>query len=290
MSVNDPAGPELFSVANKGFEQRGSWQQEGGLVFFDCVRPLIDGKPGKLLEPTGLHQFFIQAGTHAPRARSGGASEQWVRAFGALEMLLPDEGAAMEGTATRTLLVAMTPEHLKARIAEQALLPLMDRHGRTCLSNFSLTLLSSAHDAGIDQGLSGQQLYFEDLRMAIESRLVTLYLRCILGVEQAPETMAMPRARRVLEFIEDNLAGDLQLEDLSAVAGLSRFHFSRAFRQTLGTTPHAFVMSRRLARALDLVRGRHPVGRIAELCGFSDHAHLTRHFKRSFGVPPSAFA
>lgn len=158
------------------------------------------------------------------------------------------------------------------------------------MSNFSVTLLSTAHDAGVDMGLCGSQLYFQELRLAIENRLITLFLRCVHGVEQVPEILSPTSARRVLEFIEDKLANNLSLDDLSAVAGLSKFHFARAFRQTIGTSPHAFLMSRRIARALGLLRNRHPVGKVARHCGFSDHAHLTRQFKRSFGFPPSALS
>jgi AraC family transcriptional regulator len=283
-------GPSLLAQAGMGLGSRGAWQHGDGLVFLDCDRPTIAMNGGEPAAPTGLFQFVIQSGTHALRAESVAADDRWTRSFGALQTLLPDEGLSTLGVPTRTLLVAMTPEHLHERIADQAFLPLTDRRGRTCMSNFSVTLLANAHDEAVDLGLSGQQLYFEDLRMAIENRLITLYLRCILGVEQAPETMAPTRVRRVLEFIEDNLSGTLALSELSEVAGLSKFHFSRAFRQTLGTTPHAFVMSRRLSRALELLRKRQPVGKIAALCGFSDIAHLSRYFKRAFGMQPSAFA
>jgi AraC-like DNA-binding protein len=285
----EPA-PSLLSQANMGSASRGSWQHGDGLVFIDCDRPVIDLHAAATAQPEGLHQFVIQSGTHFSRTRAHGADDRWSRSFGALQMLLPDEGVSAGGAQARTLLVAMTPEHLQERIADRAFRPLMDRQGRTCMSNFSVTLLANAHDDAVDLGLSGDQLYFEDLRMAIENRLITLYLRCILGVEQAPETMAPTRARQVLEFIEDNLSGMLALDELSQIAGLSKFHFSRAFRQTIGTTPHAYVMSRRLARALDLLRNRQPVGRAATLCGFSDTAHLSRHFKRAFGMQPSAFA
>lgn len=284
-----PAAPPAPDATVPADAPRGTWQHGDGLQFIDCDRPAIDLYATDFEGSTGLHQFLIQTGTTPASGRGNGRPDRLPNAFGCLQMLLPDEGAPLEGTPTRTLVVSMTPQHLHSRIADLATAPVEDRRGRTCMSNFSVTLLSAAHDAGIDRGLPGHELYFEDLRLAIESRLITLYLRCILGVEQAPETMSPTIARHVLEFIEDNLGSNLHLDDLSEVAGLSKFHFSRAFRQTLGMSPHAFVMSRRLARVMDLLRNRLPVGRIAALCGFSDHAHLTRQFKRSFGTPPSAF-
>jgi AraC-like DNA-binding protein len=72
------------------------------------------------------------------------------------------------------------------------------------------------------------------------------------------------------------------------MAGISRSHFARAFRNTVGLAPHAFVLQRRLARAVELLTQRKlSIREVAEQCGFADQAHLTRSFKSSFGRPPS---
>jgi AraC family transcriptional regulator len=103
------------------------------------------------------------------------------------------------------------------------------------------------------------------------------------------EILVQAKARRVIDYIEANLASDLQLAELSAVAGLSRSHFARAFRNTIGMAPHTFVLQRRLARAVELLmRPPTPTGKeVAARCGFADQAHLTRAFKAKFGHPPS---
>jgi AraC family transcriptional regulator len=88
--------------------------------------------------------------------------------------------------------------------------------------------------------------------------------------------------------LEANLAGDLQLVELCNVAGISRSHFARAFRNTIGMAPHTFVLQRRLSRAIELLTlGKPSMREIAERCGFADQAHLTRAFKTQFGYPPS---
>ena len=95
-------------------------------------------------------------------------------------------------------------------------------------------------------------------------------------------------ARRVIDYIESNLTCDLQLVELSAVVGISRSHFARSFRNTIGMAPHTFVLQRRLARAVELLIPRKlSVREVAKRCGFADQAHLTRVFKSRFGHPPS---
>ncbi len=59
------------------------------------------------------------------------------------------------------------------------------------------------------------------------------------------------RLRLVLEHIEDTLGQPIKLRELAALAGISARHFERAFRQSTGSSPHAYVMDRRLHRARD---------------------------------------
>ena len=99
-----------------------------------------------------------------------------------------------------------------------------------------------------------------------------------------------PRARRrVLELIDARLGAPLSVEELAREAGLSPAHFARAFRETLGQPPHQYVLGRRLERARVLLEA--PDARPSEIAaavGFADQAHLTRMFKRAFGLTPGA--
>src|SRR6202795_3709273 len=87
--------------------------------------------------------------------------------------------------------------------------------------------------------------------------------------------------RLVLEYIEDTLGQPIKLRELAALAGISARHFERAFRQSTGSSPHAYVMKRRLYMARDLLINRPelPVDQIALRLGFSssDHFSSTLH-------------
>jgi AraC family transcriptional regulator len=99
-----------------------------------------------------------------------------------------------------------------------------------------------------------------------------------------------PRSRRrVLEVIEQRLDGDLAVHELAREAGLSPAHFARAFKETFGRPPHQFILARRLERAralLDVPNAR--LSEVAAAVGFADQAHLTRLFRREFGLTPGA--
>jgi transcriptional regulator GlxA family with amidase domain len=95
------------------------------------------------------------------------------------------------------------------------------------------------------------------------------------------------QARRVLEYIEQHLSGKLTNEDIAAAIGLSKSHFSRAFKSTLGASPMAYVAARRVERAKRMmVVSAESLAEVALDCGFADQSHLNRQFRRAMGVTP----
>jgi AraC family transcriptional regulator len=96
--------------------------------------------------------------------------------------------------------------------------------------------------------------------------------------------------REIEEFIEAHLDMQLTVIDMAARTGLSASHFSRAFSAKLKIPPHAYLMSRRLTRAQQLLASSNmPLAEIALATGFADQSHLCRRFRETVGVPPSIF-
>jgi transcriptional regulator of acetoin/glycerol metabolism len=93
---------------------------------------------------------------------------------------------------------------------------------------------------------------------------------------------------RICKYIESHLDERISLEALASMAGLSAHHFARAFRQSVGTPPHGYLLQRRLEHVGHLLRETQlPLSQIALAVGFSDQSHLARHFRRLTGMPPS---
>jgi AraC family transcriptional regulator len=102
-----------------------------------------------------------------------------------------------------------------------------------------------------------------------------------------PGGLATWQARRTLAYIEANLASKMDIDDLANVVALSRSHFSRAFKRSLGFTPMEYVVVRRVERAKAMISGtREPLAEVALACGFADQPHLNRRFRDIVGISP----
>lgn len=128
-------------------------------------------------------------------------------------------------------------------------------------------------------------------------------LRCIeravslLGTPAASAIHAPARGglarwqiEKIKRHVEENLEETIQVAELAAIARLSSGYFSNAFKVSFGQSPHAYIVSRRLARAKELMTSSGmSLCAIAFDCGFSDQAHLCRQFRRATGASPNAW-
>lgn len=139
----------------------------------------------------------------------------------------------------------------------------------------------------------GSRLLIDTLSAALSAHIVRHHSNLSAANAALPPAKGALDAQRegaVRDYVEAHLDRNLTLDELAAIAGLSAFHFARAFKAATGHTPHAFVNARRLARArLLLARGEGPLVDIALACGFCSQAHFTRAFKRAVGVTPGAW-
>jgi AraC-like DNA-binding protein len=94
------------------------------------------------------------------------------------------------------------------------------------------------------------------------------------------------RVEAMKSRLTDDLSAPLSLAELASTVGLSTFHAARLFTRETGLAPHAWRNQMRLNRALDALRAGVAATDVAAASGFADQSHFSRHFKKSFGVPP----
>jgi AraC-like DNA-binding protein len=102
-----------------------------------------------------------------------------------------------------------------------------------------------------------------------------------------PHVKAVDAARAFLDACANRAVSSTELE---SITGLSRFELARHFRARFGTSPYRYLVLRRLDRARAMLRGGASLAESALACGFADQSHMTRHFKKVYGLPPGRWA
>jgi AraC family transcriptional regulator len=178
---------------------------------------------------------------------------------------------------------AILPEELDARITgiERPMLYFDDPALRSTLSKLQGLLIDPDP---IDA------TYSETLGLTAAIELARLQFNGP-GV-RAPDSgrLGTAQTKLVLEFIRENLHRDISLSDLAGVAGLSRFHFTRAFRRTTGLAPYRFILSARVERAKSsLVNSDKSMFEISQSLGFGNQGQFAAAFRKMVGITPSQF-
>jgi AraC family transcriptional regulator len=105
-----------------------------------------------------------------------------------------------------------------------------------------------------------------------------------------PGALDRRRLSRVLDYIAENIEGDLSIDRLALISCLSRFHFARAFKAAVGQTPHQYVSARRLEHAkLLLRRDDLSIVEVALTLKFSCQANFSRAFRKMTGQTPGSY-
>ncbi|RXK00288.1 AraC family transcriptional regulator [Arcobacter sp. CECT 8986] len=97
----------------------------------------------------------------------------------------------------------------------------------------------------------------------------------------------MKTIKNSIDFIMDNLDTNITLDELAMSVNLSKYHFLRVFKNSIGLTPHQFILSQRLEKAKDFIAKGISLNETAFYVGFSDQSHFIRNFKKIYGYVPS---
>jgi AraC-like DNA-binding protein len=125
------------------------------------------------------------------------------------------------------------------------------------------------------------------LRAAEIAAAAAYLLRALSGRGERPvRTVDLAAMERVREFLDASACDRPAIAELEAVAGLDRFTIARQFRWAFGMSPTRYRTQRQVAQARTAIERGYTIAEAASTTGFTDQSHLTRHFKRTYGLTP----
>ncbi|WP_431966817.1 helix-turn-helix transcriptional regulator [Nocardia sp. bgisy134] len=105
-----------------------------------------------------------------------------------------------------------------------------------------------------------------------------------------PALYLLPHLRKARDLADRHYADPLNLDELAAAAGVSKYHFLRAFAAVYGVTPAAYLAERRIERAQDLLRATNlTVTEVCMMVGYTSLGSFSSKFRQLVGVTPSEY-
>jgi AraC-like DNA-binding protein len=127
----------------------------------------------------------------------------------------------------------------------------------------------------------------DGLQMLLGAHLLQRYARLRQSPRIAAAGLVPSQKRRVIELLNENLAGRIHLSDMARECGLSISYFARSFKASFGMSAHRWLVHRRVERSKELMaHTTESLAEIADEAGFADQPAFTRAFHRIVGVSP----
>ncbi|WP_051470181.1 AraC family transcriptional regulator [Fischerella sp. PCC 9605] len=138
---------------------------------------------------------------------------------------------------------------------------------------------------------NNSNLYADSLAHALVVHLLSRYSTHSRHIKPIKGGFTQQQWRQIANFIDANLDKNISLTELAAIVQLSPYHFAHLFKKSTNTSPHQYLVRRRIERAKQLlVMGNLSLATIAQMVGFASQGHFTYHFKRFVGVTPKVFS
>lgn len=267
------------SLSERSSFSFGRFQSSKGLP--DIARPVV-GERGhivalQLKAIPYIEQFFGKKRVSSGSYPIGGVSAIDLQAEPAV--LLPNPFDALVIYITQPALDEIAYAHRAPRVKhlvwpQGAFDPVVHHLGQTLLSS-------------LDRPYHAPKIFLDHVLQAMNCHFFCSYGGVKISAPQFRGGLSSLQMRNATEFLEAHLDGNIDLQQVAEICGLSVSHFARAFKQTFRTPPYRWLIERRVARARDLMTNSGlPLADIAIQCGFADQSALNRSFKRIHGITP----
>lgn len=142
----------------------------------------------------------------------------------------------------------------------------------------------------VEMGKIGGHLLIDSLKNTLAIHLLRNYCTTQPKLSRYANGLSKATLQQLREYIHNHLDQDVKLLELATIAQMSPYHFLRLFKQSMGVTPHQYILQRRIEKVKHMLQHSElSMADIAARVGFCDQSHLTCCFKRLLGKTPKQF-
>lgn len=136
----------------------------------------------------------------------------------------------------------------------------------------------------------GSNFLIDSLKNTLTIHLLRKYCTIQPKIRNYTDGLSKLKLQEVTDYINEHIHQDIKLMELSTIAQISLYHFLRLFHQSMGVTPHQYILQHRIEKAKYLLQHSGlSISEVAVCVGFCDQSHLTKYFKRIVGVTPKKY-
>jgi AraC family transcriptional regulator len=279
-----PADVEMARILKTAPLQMASDPSNGGIAHWkhgalhDVVEPMTDHVI--MTYPTGVQRLERRAGKSVAigTARSG-----------VVTIIPAGSSARWDIPGPVDVVQLYLPHATLERVAREADAPipgdLLERTGH--LDPVTSGLLMSGADV-LEGNAVLDALFRQRLTDIIATRILAAHIGEPTAIEPIIGGLAPQALRRAIERLRSDSDSDVSLAALASDAGLSRFHFCRAFKESTGLSPHSWLRQHRLEQAMNTLRDTDiPIATVAAELGYASQTAFAAAFRRLTGETPS---
>ncbi|MES5488690.1 AraC family transcriptional regulator [Bradyrhizobium sp. INPA03-11B] len=242
-----------------------------------------------VVEPMSHHVIMAYNGTMQRMERRSGRSVA-IGTFRPGVVIIIPEGSSSRWDIPKPVDVVQLylPRTTLARVADEADAPSTDLLERTAHPDpiTSRLLLSAADVLQGNEALDA--LFRQQLTDLLATRLLAAHTGAPAPVRPVGGGLAPQALRRAIERLRSDSEADVSLAALATDVGLSRFHFCRAFKESTGLSPHAWLRQHRLEQAMNMLRDTDAsVVSVAAALGYGSQTAFAAAFRKLTGETPS---
>jgi len=152
-----------------------------------------------------------------------------------------------------------------------------------------VTNIALAFKEELESGGRGGELYRDTLTNALVARLLRNYSATSV-VDESKGGLDKRKLKLVLDYIQTHITEEITLAQMSQIADLSPFHFSRIFKESVGVSPNRYVNQCRVEKAKRLLEQQQiSISQVSAACGYSNPSYFIRQFRKIMGVTPKVY-